>query len=126
VIQDLATTADFVLVDTPPLLVDADAAALVAGCDAVLAVVTVPTTTRSQLAEARNQLECVRAGLLGSVLIGANKRGEDWHVRSQATSSSFARAAIEQPRQSLPGKSRQSVTRLRTSISAATWEEGGQ
>jgi hypothetical protein len=98
----------------------------VGGCDAVLAVVTVATTTRSQLAEARNQLEWVRAGLLGSVLIDANKRDEDWHRRVQAASSSFARAANEQRRQSLPRKSRKSVTRLSRSISAATREEGGR
>ena len=59
---------DFVLVDAPALLRDADAAALARACDAVLAVAT-PETTRSNIALAREQLDQVHATLLGGVLI---------------------------------------------------------
>lgn len=122
VIQNLAATADFVLVDTPPLLVDADAAALLGACDGVLAVATLPATTSSQLADARNQFDCVRATLLGSVLIEENERGGDWRHRVHDASASVARVAAEQRR----NLSRKGVTRRNKSLSAATGEEGGK
>jgi Mrp family chromosome partitioning ATPase/capsular polysaccharide biosynthesis protein len=67
-IADLAAPVDFVLVDAPALLRDADAAALARACDGVLAVAT-PTTTRADIARSREQFERVRATLLGSVFI---------------------------------------------------------
>jgi Mrp family chromosome partitioning ATPase len=66
---------DFVLVDAPALLGDADAAALARACDAVLAVAT-PATTRSDVALAREQLDQVRATLLGGVLIDRSERSD--------------------------------------------------
>ena len=66
---------DFVLVDAPALLGDADAAALARACDAVLAVAT-PETTRSNVALAREQLDQVRATLLGGVLIERGERSD--------------------------------------------------
>jgi tyrosine-protein kinase len=124
VIQKLAATADLVLVDTPSLLVDADAAPLVRACDAVLAVASLQTTTRSQLTQARNQLEYVRARLLGSVLIDASKRTDEPHLRVQSGSPSVARTVTPQRRRSLPRAARWSVMRRRDSVSAATEEKG--
>jgi capsular polysaccharide biosynthesis protein/Mrp family chromosome partitioning ATPase len=65
---NLGEPFDFVLVDAPALLGDADAVALARACDAVLTVAT-PETTRANIARAWEQLEQVRATLLGSVLI---------------------------------------------------------
>jgi capsular polysaccharide biosynthesis protein len=68
VIAELAETADYVLVEAAPLLAVSDAAVLAGACDAVLAVATLPTATRSEVARAREQLERVRATLLGIVV----------------------------------------------------------
>lgn len=73
---DLGEPFDYVLVDAPGLLGDADAAGLARGCDAVLAVAT-PSTTRTDVAHAREQLEHVRATLLGSVLIDTRGKQEN-------------------------------------------------
>jgi polysaccharide biosynthesis transport protein len=72
---DLGEPFDFVLVDAPALLGDADAAALARACDAVLAVAT-PATTRSNIARAREHLDHVRATLLGGVLIERIERSD--------------------------------------------------
>ena len=74
--EDLGEPFDFVIVDAPALLGDADAAALSRACDAVLAVAT-PSTTRASIAQAREQLEHVRATLLGSVLMEVGDRREN-------------------------------------------------
>jgi capsular polysaccharide biosynthesis protein/MinD-like ATPase involved in chromosome partitioning or flagellar assembly len=126
VIQSLAAMADFILVDTPPLLVDADAPAHVEACDAVLAVATLPTTTTAQLAEARSQLEYVRAKLLGSVVIDAGRTWGKRRPRVQAMSSSVARVATEQVQQGVSREPRQSVSWPKGPISAATGEKGGR
>jgi capsular polysaccharide biosynthesis protein/Mrp family chromosome partitioning ATPase len=73
---DLGEPFDFVIVDAPALLGDADATALSRACDAVLAVAT-PATTRTNIAQAREQLEHVRATLLGSVLMEVGDRRDD-------------------------------------------------
>ena len=72
-IAALAASSDFVLVDAPPLLADPDGAVLAGACDGVLAVAR-PTTRRDDVARARDQLERVRARLLGSVLLYPKKR----------------------------------------------------
>jgi len=72
-IEDLAASADFLLVDAPPLLGDPDGAVLAGACDGVLAVAR-PTTKREDVAQACEQLERVRARLFGSVLLCPKKR----------------------------------------------------
>lgn len=72
-IEELAASADFLLVDAPPLLADPDGAALAGACDGVLAVAR-PTTKREDIAQVREQLERVRARLFGSVLLCPKKR----------------------------------------------------
>jgi capsular exopolysaccharide synthesis family protein len=74
VIDELARDfADFVLVDAPPLLAVADAAAFAPACDGVLLVVT-EATTRADVSMAQDQLECVRARMLGAVLLDREHR----------------------------------------------------
>ncbi len=65
--------ADFVLVDAPPLLAVADAAAFAPACDGVLLVVT-GATTRGDVSMAQDQLESVRARMLGAVLLDHEQR----------------------------------------------------
>jgi tyrosine-protein kinase len=64
-----------VLIDTPPLLAVADAAALAPACDGVVFVSDVRRTTRSNVARAREQLERTRSLVLGAVVLDP-ARGE--------------------------------------------------
>jgi Mrp family chromosome partitioning ATPase len=89
---DLGEPFDLVIVDAPALLGDADAVALARACDTVLAVAT-PETTRSNIAQSREQLEHVRATLLGSVLIEVRDRTEEG-VRNPVSSARAARESV--------------------------------
>jgi len=68
VISRLSSMADFVVVDVPPLLADANATALVTACDGVLPVVTTPAS-RSEVSGAREEFDRISARVLGSVVI---------------------------------------------------------
>lgn len=99
-IADLAAPVDFVLVDAPALLRDADAAALARACDVVLAVAT-PTTTRADIARSREQFERVRATLLGSVFIevrGPQERERRRPVRSAIATQERVEQLVRVPR----------------------------
>jgi Mrp family chromosome partitioning ATPase len=74
VIAELTASADYVLVDAPPMEADADAYLLAGACDGVLAVATLATTTRSEVEQASEQFERVRATLLGSVVVDPGQR----------------------------------------------------
>ena len=72
-IEDVAATADIVLVDAPPLLADPDGAVIAGACDGVLAVAR-STTRREDVERAREQFDRVRARLLGGVLLDRSQR----------------------------------------------------
>jgi len=99
-IADLAAPVDFVLVDAPALLGDADAAALARACDGVLAVAT-PTTMRADIARSREQFERVRATLLGSVFIevlGPQERVRRGPFRSAIATQERVEQLVRLPR----------------------------
>jgi len=92
-LADLVEPFDFVLVDAPALLADADAAALARACDAVLGV-AMPTTMRADIGRSREQLEHLRATLLGSVFIevsGRRKAG----LRTPVSSTRATRESVK-------------------------------
>jgi capsular exopolysaccharide synthesis family protein len=68
-VEELKRWADFVLIDSPPLLAVADARVLVPACDAVLFVADARSSTRADLTEARRELEWVSADLVGVVMM---------------------------------------------------------
>jgi polysaccharide biosynthesis transport protein len=68
VIDRLASSFDFVLLDAPPVLPVADALALAPMADAVLLVVDASRTPRGSVADARRQLQQVEANIIGAVL----------------------------------------------------------
>lgn len=74
-IKELRDLADFVLIDAPPLLPVADAATVAPACDAVLIVADAHSATRAHVLEAREQLERMRAPVLGAVLVNAPVNG---------------------------------------------------
>lgn len=67
VMQRMRTSADLVLVDSPPLLAVADPSEIAEHVDAVLLVIT-PETTTDALHEVRRRLATIRAPLVGFVL----------------------------------------------------------
>lgn len=67
-IEALRMFADFVILDTPPLLAVSDGVSLASRCDGVLMVADARTTPRGALAHAREQLEQVGANVVGGVL----------------------------------------------------------
>jgi non-specific protein-tyrosine kinase len=72
-ITRLSSEADYVLFDAPPLLAVADAAILAARLDATLLVLKAGKTNRDDAREAKEQLEKVRAHLIGTILNNARQ-----------------------------------------------------
>jgi Mrp family chromosome partitioning ATPase len=68
VLWKLQEEADFVIVDSAPLLGISDALTLVPAADSILLVARVNATTRGALREARHQLDQVDARIMGAVL----------------------------------------------------------
>lgn len=66
--DDLRTRADFVLVDSAPVLAVADALAMASYVDGVLFVAEAQNTDRGAVARARSELEQVGAPVIGSVM----------------------------------------------------------
>ena len=94
-VADLGEPFDFVLVDAPALLGDADSAALAGACDAVLAVAT-PSTDRADIAQSREQLAHVRATVLGSVFIEVGGQPTKGLRRPVVGSARTARDSVKQ------------------------------
>jgi non-specific protein-tyrosine kinase len=67
-LEQLREVADFVILDSAPILVVADALTLAPFVDAVLFVADAEHTTRGAVIHARNQLEQVNADVIGAVL----------------------------------------------------------
>jgi non-specific protein-tyrosine kinase len=67
-VEKLKEEADYVFFDAPPLLAVTDAAVLATKLDAVLLVLKAGKTRRDDAKEAKEQLEKVRANILGVVL----------------------------------------------------------
>lgn len=68
VLRDVTREYDFVVIDTPPVTIVADAVPLIAQVDGVLVVARHGKTSRKALGELRSQLANVRAPVLGAVL----------------------------------------------------------
>jgi succinoglycan biosynthesis transport protein ExoP len=67
-LSQLRDVADYVIVDTAPVLIVADALAVAPLADAVLVVADAQATTRGALTHAREQLDQVQAAVTGAVL----------------------------------------------------------
>ncbi len=67
-LADLRQEAEFVLLDTPPVLPVADPLALVPLADAVLLVADAERTSRGVVAHARAQLDQVQAPVIGAII----------------------------------------------------------
>ena len=66
-LQGIRNYADYVLLDTPPVLAVSDAAVLAPQCDGVIIVVDATSTTRTAVKVMREQLEQVGSRILGGI-----------------------------------------------------------
>ncbi len=73
-IEELKNWADWVIIDTPPLLAVADGAAVARWCDGVMLVTKGGSSTREALKKAHGMLDNVGARILGSVVWGLESR----------------------------------------------------
>jgi len=69
----LRTGADLVVIDAPPVLASADAAALAESADMILLVADARISTRAEVRGATQELQGVRDRLIGCVLDGAGR-----------------------------------------------------
>lgn len=67
-LKELRKTADFVLIDTPPLLSTSDVVAVAPLADAILMIVDPHLARRSSLEQARHELDLIDVPLLGVVV----------------------------------------------------------
>jgi polysaccharide biosynthesis transport protein len=73
-VADVRPEADFVLVDTAPVSLAADATAVAAAVDGVVLVIDTPSVRRRDVLAARRQLDKARTNLVGVVLNRVAKR----------------------------------------------------
>jgi len=73
-IESLKEWADWIILDTPPLLAVADATALARWADGTLVVTRGGVSTRDAAAKARDMLDMVGAKIVGSVIWGLEDR----------------------------------------------------
>jgi capsular exopolysaccharide synthesis family protein len=92
VLRQLEANADIVVIDTPPVMVVADASILAHQTSGVLFVVDADTTSRHAAQAALDQLERARAHFLGAVLNRVDAR-----LRPYYRASYFRRAGAKQP-----------------------------
>jgi Mrp family chromosome partitioning ATPase/capsular polysaccharide biosynthesis protein len=123
VIAELTATVDYVLVDAPAVQADADAYVLAAACDGVLAVATLATTTRSEVEQASEQFNRVRATLLGSVVVDPRQREKLPIAQDRPVSASSDVDEESLPPSPLASRALQTATKWRrwsgTGITAA-------
>jgi polysaccharide biosynthesis transport protein len=80
-IQQLGSAADFVVIDSPPVLVVADALGLAPLVDAVIVTARIRSTTRDQAEEAAKQLRRSGGRVIGVVAEGVKAKAGYYHVR---------------------------------------------
>lgn len=86
--KELVKSADFVIVDSPPVLVVADAVSMATQVDAVLLVAREGTTTRKGVEMARNTFQQVGTKVIGTVF--TNYQGNDMEYYGYSDGESTA------------------------------------
>jgi capsular exopolysaccharide synthesis family protein len=81
IISELEHLADYVLVDTPPVLPVSDALALAPSMDAVIVAARLNSTTRDEIAQVHGVLERAGAHVIGVVAGGVKVRRGRYYRR---------------------------------------------
>jgi tyrosine-protein kinase len=84
-LEQLRGAYDTIIVDSPPTLPVADAAALAATCDGIAVVVRHGKTRRDQLRAAVRALQSTGTPILGTILNEAPRRGGDYYTNDYYT-----------------------------------------
>lgn len=82
ILDSIASEAEMIVVDTPPVLSVTDAAVLSPLVDGMLLVVKMGTTKQSALLQAVEQLQQVNARILGVVVNGVNPKKSHYYYRN--------------------------------------------
>ncbi|MFF4627975.1 MULTISPECIES: polysaccharide biosynthesis tyrosine autokinase [Streptomyces] len=106
-VRTLEKEADLVVIDSPPLLPFADAAALASVAQGVLFVVRAGTTRRDDARRALETLAAVRAEVLGAVLTGTHAAGlTDWQPPDESGREPPRSRTDHAPEHERPGRDR--------------------
>lgn len=97
VLSRLERVADYVIVDTSPVTIGADASAIASSVDATLVVVDIESVRRDVLAAANEQLRAARANIVGVVINRADILHKDQAYRGYYGRSGRALYSEEEP-----------------------------
>jgi Mrp family chromosome partitioning ATPase len=81
VITELEEVADYILIDTPPLLPVSDAVALATHADAVIVAAKLHSTTRDEISQVHGILQRSGAHVIGVVAGGIKVRRSHYYRR---------------------------------------------
>ncbi|MEV5754584.1 polysaccharide biosynthesis tyrosine autokinase [Actinoallomurus sp. NPDC052308] len=99
ILEELSENADYVIIDSPPLLPVADAAVIAPGCDGVILVARAGRTKQDELRSAAESLAAVNAETLGVVVNMTKSTANDrYYVYSGRTSPGGGDDASPSPR----------------------------
>jgi polysaccharide biosynthesis transport protein len=99
ILEELRENADYVIVDSPPLIPVADAAVIAPGCDGVILVARAGRTKQDELRSAAESLSAVNAKTLGVVVNMTKSNSNDrYYVYSGRTSASTDSETPSSPR----------------------------
>jgi succinoglycan biosynthesis transport protein ExoP len=97
VLSRLERVADYVIVDTSPVTIGADASAIASSVDATLVVVDIESVRRDVLAAANEQLRAARANIVGVVINRADILHKDQAYRGYYGRSGRTLYSEEEP-----------------------------
>ena len=97
VLSRLERVADYVIVDTSPVTIGADASAIASSVDATLVVVDIESVRRDVLSAANEQLRAARANIVGVVINRADILHKDQAYRGYYGRSGRALYSEEEP-----------------------------
>ena len=72
---------DYVIVDAPPIGSVVDSAVIAAQCDGIIFVISVGKIKVKMLLDAKQQLEKSRCRILGTVVVGANRKHSGYYKK---------------------------------------------
>lgn len=86
-IDEMSIRYDYIVIDTPPVMAVTDAQLLAAKCDGTILVVRAKKTKGKYIKHAYNELEKVRANIIGSILNGSDLKEKYGYYKHYSESS---------------------------------------
>lgn len=98
VVEAMSKSNEMVIVDAPPVLPVADAAAMAGAVDGVVLVATAGKTTRNQLAETVGILSRADALVIGVLLVGTNRTARQYRYEEKRFALPLVGSALDRLR----------------------------